>query len=84
MVPPAALRPPPELLNDGEGAGTDLSRTLDLNSAVEQGVPHISARTTSCDTASDSGSAAGPRLAPGAADRLPGRPLILAGTDESS
>ncbi|MET8079705.1 NHL domain-containing thioredoxin family protein [Streptomyces sp. NPDC005303] len=50
---------PPELLKDGEGAGTDLSRTLELNPAIEQGVLHISAMAASCDTASDSGSAAG-------------------------
>lgn len=81
---------PPELLNDGEGAGTDLSRTLDLNPAIEQGVPHISAVAASCDD--DSAHARVPachvhqqdwgvpvRLTPAGTDRLA---LILAGMDE--
>ncbi|GGN65793.1 hypothetical protein GCM10011579_036670 [Streptomyces albiflavescens] len=51
---------PPELLLEGEGAGTDLSRTLELNPAVTEGVLHVSAMAASCDdTASHSGSAAG-------------------------
>jgi hypothetical protein len=51
---------PPELLVTGEGAGTDLNRTLTLNEAVVEGVLHISAMAASCDdTASNSGSAAG-------------------------
>jgi hypothetical protein len=40
---------PPELLLDGEGAGTDLARTLRLNPAVERGVLHVSAMAASCD-----------------------------------
>ena len=40
---------PPELLVGGEGAGTDLNRTLTLNSAVKEGVLHISAMAASCD-----------------------------------
>lgn len=51
---------PPELLVGGEGAGTDLNRTLTLNKAVTEGVLHVSAMAASCDTPSDSGSAAGP------------------------
>ena len=40
---------PPELLVGGEGAGTDLNRALTLNSAVAEGVLHISAMAASCD-----------------------------------
>ncbi|MFD5798140.1 thioredoxin-like domain-containing protein, partial [Streptomyces diastatochromogenes] len=40
---------PPELLLKGEGADTDLSRTLELNPAVTEGVLHISAIAASCD-----------------------------------
>ena len=40
---------PPELLVGGEGAGTDLNRTLTLNSAVKEGVLHVSAMAASCD-----------------------------------
>ncbi|MCI3274806.1 thioredoxin-like domain-containing protein [Streptomyces cylindrosporus] len=40
---------PPELLLAGEGADTDLSRTLELNPEVEEGVLHISAMAASCD-----------------------------------
>ncbi|MFE9395454.1 NHL domain-containing thioredoxin family protein [Streptomyces flavidovirens] len=40
---------PPELLNAGEGAGTDLSRELELNPAVTEGVLHVSAMAASCD-----------------------------------
>ncbi|MFE0674429.1 NHL domain-containing thioredoxin family protein [Streptomyces sp. NPDC058867] len=40
---------PPELLAEGEGAGTDLSRALRLAPGVEQGVLHISAMAASCD-----------------------------------
>ncbi|MFC7305846.1 NHL domain-containing thioredoxin family protein [Streptomyces monticola] len=51
---------PPELLLEGDGAGTDLARPLTLNPAVTEGVLHVSAMAASCDdTASDSGSAAG-------------------------
>lgn len=51
---------PPELLLAGEGAGTDLNRTLALDPAVVEGVLHVSAMAASCDdTASNSGSAAG-------------------------
>ncbi|WP_432117279.1 NHL domain-containing thioredoxin family protein [Streptomyces sp. bgisy032] len=40
---------PPELLRGGEGAGTDLSRTLELDPAVPEGVLHVSAVAASCD-----------------------------------
>ncbi|WP_329253965.1 redoxin domain-containing protein [Streptomyces sp. NBC_01478] len=40
---------PPELLVAGEGAGTDLNRTLTLNAAVAEGVLHVSAMAASCD-----------------------------------
>ncbi|MET9391760.1 NHL domain-containing thioredoxin family protein [Streptomyces sp. NPDC006624] len=40
---------PPELLRGGEGAGTDLSRTLELDPAVTEGVLHVSAVAASCD-----------------------------------
>ncbi|GAB2865933.1 redoxin domain-containing protein [Streptomyces deserti] len=40
---------PPDLLLNGEGAGTDLSRALELNPAVEEGVLHVSAMAASCD-----------------------------------
>ncbi|MGY4992184.1 NHL domain-containing thioredoxin family protein [Streptomyces sp. 900105245] len=79
---------PPELLLRGEGADTDLSRELELNPAVGEGVLHVSAMAASCD---DDSAAAYPachvhqrdwgvpvRLAEGAADRLP---LVLEGMD---
>ncbi|CAL9514198.1 thioredoxin-like domain-containing protein [Streptomyces sp. enrichment culture] len=40
---------PPELLREGEGAGTDLSRTLALEPSVGEGVLHVSAVAASCD-----------------------------------
>ncbi|MFE6282743.1 redoxin domain-containing protein [Streptomyces sp. NPDC057877] len=40
---------PPELLVHGEGAGTGLSRALELNPAVPEGVLHVSATAASCD-----------------------------------
>ncbi|MDG4858110.1 thioredoxin-like domain-containing protein [Streptomyces sp. T-3] len=40
---------PPELLLDGEGAGTDLARPVTLNPAVAEGVLHVSAMAASCD-----------------------------------
>jgi thiol-disulfide isomerase/thioredoxin len=40
---------PPELLLSGDGAGTDLSRTLELDPAVTEGVLHVSAMAASCD-----------------------------------
>jgi sugar lactone lactonase YvrE len=40
---------PPGLLRAGEGAGTDLSRELDIDPAVGEGVLHVSAMAASCD-----------------------------------
>ncbi|MFD7434905.1 NHL domain-containing thioredoxin family protein [Streptomyces sp. NPDC059861] len=40
---------PPELLTHGEGAGTDLSRALELDPTVPEGVLHVSAMAASCD-----------------------------------
>ncbi|MFF5405389.1 NHL domain-containing thioredoxin family protein [Streptomyces misionensis] len=80
---------PPELLLEGEGADTGLSRELRLDPAVREGVLHISAMAASCD---DDPGVEYPachvhqqdwgipvRLTEGAADRLP---LVLAGMDE--
>lgn len=51
---------PPGLLLRGEGAGTDLTRELELDPSIPEGVLHVSAMAASCDdTASDGGSAAG-------------------------
>ncbi|QXE35726.1 redoxin domain-containing protein [Streptomyces sp. GMY02] len=40
---------PPELLADGSGTGTDLSRELVLADGVTEGVLHVSAMAASCD-----------------------------------
>ncbi|AJE83899.1 MULTISPECIES: NHL domain-containing thioredoxin family protein [Streptomyces] len=40
---------PPELLLGGEGPGTDLARTLELNPELTEGVLHVSAMAASCD-----------------------------------
>ncbi|KPC86052.1 alkyl hydroperoxide reductase / thiol specific antioxidant / Mal allergen, partial [Streptomyces sp. NRRL F-6602] len=40
---------PPELLLDGDGAGTDLFRELPLNPEITEGVLHVSAMAASCD-----------------------------------
>ncbi|MFD0316207.1 NHL domain-containing thioredoxin family protein [Streptomyces flavalbus] len=40
---------PPELLWHGEGAGDGLSRALELDPAVAEGVLHVSATAASCD-----------------------------------
>ncbi|MFJ6573906.1 NHL domain-containing thioredoxin family protein [Streptomyces sp. NPDC091292] len=81
---------PPELLLSGEGAGTDLARTLELNPAVPEGVLHVSAMAASCD---DDPANEYPachvhqqdwgvplHLTPDGPDRLP---LVLAGMDET-
>ncbi|MCK8676147.1 NHL domain-containing thioredoxin family protein [Streptomyces lichenis] len=80
---------PPELLADGAGTGTDLSRTLALDPSVTEGVLHVSAMAASCDDdpaneypachvhQQDWGVPVTVRE--GGADRLP---LILAGMDE--
>ncbi|MFG2606663.1 NHL domain-containing thioredoxin family protein [Streptomyces sp. NPDC048514] len=80
---------PPELLLEGGGAGTDLTRELTLDPAVTEGVLHVSAMAASCD---DDPSNEYPachvhqqdwgvpvRLTEGAPNRLP---LVLAGMDE--
>ncbi|MDN0200429.1 thioredoxin-like domain-containing protein [Streptomyces sp. S.PNR 29] len=79
---------PPGLLLNGEGAGTELSRALELNPAVTEGVLHVSAMAASCD---DDPSNEYPachvhqqdwgvpvRLTAAGTDRLP---LVLAGMD---
>ncbi|MFI9611205.1 NHL domain-containing thioredoxin family protein [Streptomyces sp. NPDC052023] len=40
---------PPELLKHGEGTGTELSRALELDPSVPEGVLHVSATAASCD-----------------------------------
>ncbi|MDQ0600364.1 thiol-disulfide isomerase/thioredoxin/streptogramin lyase [Streptomyces canus] len=82
---------PPGLLVEGDGAGTELSRTLHLDPAVAEGVLHVSAMAASCD---DDPRNAYPachvhqqdwgvpvRLAEGGTDRLP---LVLAGMDDQA
>lgn len=44
---------PPELLADGAGAGTDLTRDLVLADGASEGVLHVSAMAASCDDAPD-------------------------------
>jgi hypothetical protein len=82
---------PPELLLKGEGAGTDLSRALELNPDVPEGVLHVSAMAASCDDdpaneypachvhQQDWGVPV--RLTADGADRLP---LVLAGLDAAA
>lgn len=82
---------PPELLAEGAGAGTELSRTLHLDPTVVEGVLHVSAMAASCDDdpaneypachvhQQDWGVPV--RLAEGGADRLP---LVLAGMDDQA
>ncbi|WP_225824332.1 NHL domain-containing thioredoxin family protein [Streptomyces naphthomycinicus] len=83
---------PPELLLKGEGTDTDLSRELELNPAVTEGVLHVSAMAAACDDDSSETGGEYPachvhqqdwgvplRLTPGGTDRLP---LVLAGADE--
>ncbi|SEP97266.1 NHL domain-containing thioredoxin family protein [Streptomyces radiopugnans] len=79
---------PPELLADGAGRGTDLSRELVLADGVTEGVLHVSAMAASCD---DDPATEYPachvhqqdwgvpvRVTAGGASRLP---LVLAGLD---
>lgn len=80
---------PPELLAEGEGAGTDLSRELVLADGVTEGVLHVSAMAASCDDdplneypachvhQQDWGVPV--RVTDGGVTRLP---LVLAGMDE--
>ncbi|MFI7015340.1 redoxin domain-containing protein [Streptomyces sp. NPDC050164] len=79
---------PPELLRSGEGAGTDLSRALELDPSVTEGVLHVSAMAASCDDDPDNEYPAchvhqqdwgvPVRLTGSGTDRLP---LVLAGMD---
>ncbi|MEU1917299.1 thioredoxin-like domain-containing protein [Streptomyces massasporeus] len=79
---------PPELLRGGEGAGTDLSRALELDPAVPEGVLHVSAMAASCDDDPDNEYPAchvhqqdwgvPVRLTEAGTDRLP---LVLTGMD---
>ena len=48
---------PPGLLRAGEGRGTDLVRTLELDPHVGEGVLHVAARAASCDEAGGEGAA---------------------------
>jgi hypothetical protein len=80
---------PPGLLLKGEGADTDLSRTLELDPGITEGVLHVSAMAASCDDDTDNPYPAchvhqqdwgvPVRLTEGGADRLP---LVLAGMDD--
>ncbi|MBO4257013.1 NHL domain-containing thioredoxin family protein [Streptomyces griseorubiginosus] len=82
---------PPGLLLKGEGADTDLSRTLELDPGITEGVLHVSAMAASCDDDADNPYPAchvhqqdwgvPVRLTEGGADRLP---LVLAGMDDSA
>ncbi|MFI0764331.1 NHL domain-containing thioredoxin family protein [Streptomyces sp. NPDC021218] len=79
---------PPELLAEGEGAGTDLNRELVLAEGMTEGVLHVSAMAASCDD--DPGNeypachvhqqdwGVPVRITEGGARRLP---LVLAGMD---
>lgn len=44
---------PPALLKEGDGRGTDLTRTLVLDPQVGEGVLHVAARAASCDVEGD-------------------------------
>jgi hypothetical protein len=48
---------PPALLRDGEGRGTALTRVLDLDGVVGDGVLHVAARAASCDEHEGDGAA---------------------------
>ncbi len=48
---------PAALLKEGEGRGTDLHRTLLIDSAVGDGVLHVAARAASCDAGGGEGAA---------------------------
>ncbi|MGZ4501750.1 MAG: NHL domain-containing thioredoxin family protein [Nocardioidaceae bacterium] len=48
---------PPALLKDGEGRGTELTRTLSIDATVGAGVLHVAARAASCDTHGGEGAA---------------------------
>jgi len=77
---------PPELLLEGEGTGTDLSRRLVLNPAVPSGILQVVAQAATCDAAVEHAACHLTRqdwgvpvlVEPGAPSRLP---LILRGLD---
>jgi hypothetical protein len=48
---------PPSLIRDGDGRGTDLTRTITLDPRVGEGVLHIAARAASCDVDGGEGAA---------------------------
>ena len=48
---------PSALLREGEGRGTDLTRTVALDAAVGDGVLHVAARAASCDAGAGEGAA---------------------------
>jgi hypothetical protein len=48
---------PPALIRAGDGRGTDLGRTLELDPQVGEGVLHVAARAASCDVAEGEGAA---------------------------
>jgi len=48
---------PPALIRSGDGRGTDLTRTLELDPQVGEGVLHVAARAASCDVADGEGAA---------------------------
>ena len=48
---------PPALLKQGEGRGTDLTRTVVVDPAVGDGVLHVAARAASCDAHGGEGAA---------------------------
>ncbi|MDT0203458.1 thioredoxin-like domain-containing protein [Nocardioides sp. AE5] len=48
---------PPALIRSGDGRGTDLHRSLELDPAVGDGVLHVAARAASCDVAAGEGAA---------------------------
>jgi thiol-disulfide isomerase/thioredoxin len=48
---------PPALLRQGEGRGTDLTRTVVVDPAVGDGVLHVAARAASCDAHGGEGAA---------------------------
>lgn len=48
---------PPALLEEGEGRGTDLTRTLVVDRTVGDGVLHVAARAASCDATAGEGAA---------------------------
>jgi thiol-disulfide isomerase/thioredoxin len=89
LGPPTRLEisaSPPELLLDGAGATTDLSRRLVLNPDLHGGVLQVVARAATCDAEAEHAAchltrqdwSVPVRLSPDGADRLP---LILRGLD---